>query len=56
MIVFLTGLAAVTALVSCDVLRVLKPDTALPRAVVMATAALLSVIGISVVVQLVQLA
>ncbi|WP_427128976.1 hypothetical protein [Pseudarthrobacter sp. S9] len=56
MIVFLTGLATVTALVSCDVLRVLKPDRALPRAVVIVTAALLSVVGISAVVQLVQLA
>ena len=56
MIVFLTGLATVTALVSCDVLRVLQPDKALPRAVVAITAALLAIVGISAVVQLVQLA
>jgi hypothetical protein len=35
MIIFLTGLATMTALVSCDVIRVLQPDKALPRAVVM---------------------
>jgi hypothetical protein len=56
MIVFLTGLATVAALVSCDVLRVLNPDKALPRVAVIATAALLSATGISVVVQLVQMA
>ncbi|MCU1548358.1 MAG: hypothetical protein JWO29_1309 [Arthrobacter sp.] len=56
MIVLLAGIATVAALVSCDVLRVLKPDEALPRAVVIATAALLCVMGISVVVQLMQLA
>ena len=55
MIVFLVGLAAVVALVSCEVLHVLKPEKRLPRAAVMVTAALLSVIGISVVVQLAQL-
>ncbi|MDQ1621778.1 MAG: hypothetical protein QOH19_196 [Actinomycetota bacterium] len=56
MIIFLAGLATVAALVSCDVLRVLSPDKALPRAVVIATAALLCVTVISMVVQLVQLA
>ena len=56
MIIFLTGLATVSALVSCDVLRVLKPDKALPRPVTIITAALLAIVGISVVVQLVQLA
>lgn len=56
MIVFLLGLATVAALVGCEVLRVLNPEKALPRAVVIATAALLSVIGISVAVQMVQLA
>ncbi|BCW73070.1 hypothetical protein [Arthrobacter sp. NicSoilB8] len=56
MIIFLTGLATVSALVSCDVLRVLKPDKALPRPVLVITAALLAIVSISVVVQLVQLA
>ena len=56
MIIFLTGLATMTALVSCDVLRVLQPDKALPRAVVITTAALLTVVGISAIVQLVRLA
>ena len=56
MIIFLTGLATVTALVSCDVLRVLNPDKALPRAVVIATAALLAIVGVAAVVQFVHLA
>ncbi|PVZ55709.1 hypothetical protein [Arthrobacter sp. H-02-3] len=56
MIIVVIGLATVAALVSCDVLRVLKPDQALPRAVVIITAALLAVVGISAVVELVQLA
>jgi hypothetical protein len=56
MIIFLTGLATVAALVSCDVLRELKPDKALPRPVVIITAALLAIVGISGVVQLAQLA
>ena len=55
MIVFLVGLATVVALVSCEVLRVLKPEKRLPPGAVLITAALLSVIGISVVVQLVKL-
>jgi len=45
-----------TALVSCDVLRVLQPDKALPRAVVITTAALLAIVGVAVVMQLVHLA
>jgi len=56
MIIFLTGLATVTALVSCDVLRVLNPDKALPRAVVIITAALLAIVGVAAVVQFVHLA
>jgi hypothetical protein len=56
MIIFLIGLATVSALVSCDVLRVLQPDKSLPRALLGITAALLAVVGISAVVQLVQLA
>ncbi|WP_211879878.1 hypothetical protein [Pseudarthrobacter albicanus] len=56
MIVFLVGFATVVALVSCEVLRVLKPEKRLPKGAVLVTAALLSVIGISVVVQLVTLA
>ncbi|SDL16759.1 hypothetical protein SAMN04487916_106156 [Arthrobacter sp. ov407] len=56
MIIFLTGLATVTALVSCDVLRVLNPDKALPRAVVIVTAALLAIVGVAAVVQFVHLA
>lgn len=56
MIIFLTGLATVTALVSCDVLRVLNPDKALPRPVVITTAALLAIVGVAAVVQLVHLA
>jgi len=56
MIIFLTGLATMTALMSCDVLRVLQPDKALPRAVVIATAALLAIVGVAAVVQLVHLA
>jgi hypothetical protein len=56
MIIFLTGLATVTALVSCDVLRVLNPDKALPRPVLITTAALLAIVGVAAVVQLVHLA
>jgi hypothetical protein len=56
MIIFLTGLATVTALVGCDVLRVLNPDKALPRPVLITTAALLAIIGVAAVVQLVHLA
>ena len=56
MIIFLTGLATVSALVSCDVLRVLNPDKALPRAVVIITAALLAIVGVAAVMQLVHLA
>ncbi|MFF2246337.1 hypothetical protein ACFVTM_19430 [Arthrobacter sp. NPDC058130] len=56
MILFLTGLATVSALVSCDVLRVLKPDKALPRAVVVTTAALLAIVCVAVIVQLAHLA
>jgi hypothetical protein len=56
MIIFLAGLATVSALVSCDVLRVLTPDKALPRALVIITAALLALVGISAVVQLMHLA
>lgn len=55
MMVFLIGLATVVALVSCEVLRVLKPERQLPEGAVLVTAALLSTIGISVVVQLVKL-
>lgn len=55
MIVFLTGLATVSALVTCDVLRVLKPDKALPRPVLVITAALLAIVAVSAVVRLVQL-
>lgn len=56
MIIFLTGLATVTALVSCDVLRVLHPDKALPRPVLITTAALLAIVGVAAVAQLVHLA
>jgi hypothetical protein len=55
MIVFLTGLAALTSLVTCDVLRVLNPEKPLPRAAVFATAALLSLVAVSVVAQLMRL-
>lgn len=55
MIVFLVGLATVVALVTCEALRVLKPEKRLPPGAVLITAALLSVIGISVVMQLVRL-
>lgn len=53
--VFLTGLATVVALVTCDVLRVLRPDTPLPRAAVYTTGALLSVIVVSLLARLIQL-
>jgi len=56
MIIFLTGLATVAALVGCDVLRALNPDKALPRPVLITTAALLAIIGVAAVVQLVHLA
>jgi len=46
----------VSALVSCDVLRVLNPDKALPRPVVIITAVLLAIVCIAVVVQLAHLA
>jgi hypothetical protein len=55
MIAFLAGLAAVTSLVTCDVLRVLNPEKPLPRAAVYATAALLSVVAVSVIAQLMRL-
>jgi hypothetical protein len=55
MIVVLTGLAAITSLVTCDVFRVLHPDKPLSRAAVYVTAALLSVVVVSVVAQLVRL-
>ena len=55
MIVFLTGLAVVTSLVTCDVMRVLNPQKPLPRAAVYTTAALLSVVGVSVMAQLMRL-
>jgi hypothetical protein len=55
MIAFLTGLAAVTSLVTCDVLRVLHPEKPLPRAAIYATAALLSVVAVSVIAQLMRL-
>jgi hypothetical protein len=56
MIIFLTGLATVSALVGCDVLRVLRPDKALPRTMLIITAALLAAVGVSAIVQLVRLA
>lgn len=55
MMVFLTGLAAITSLVTCDVLMVLNPGKPLPRAAVYATAGLLCVVGVSVVAQLMRL-
>jgi hypothetical protein len=55
MIVVLTGLAAITSLVTCDVFRVLHPEKPLPRAVFYATAALLSIVVVSLVAQLVRL-
>lgn len=55
MIVFLTGLAAITSLVTCDVLRELNPNKPLPRAALYATAVLLAVVGVSVIVQLMSL-
>lgn len=56
MIVFLVGLATVVALVSCEALRAMKPERQLPEGAVLVIAALLSVIGISVVVQLMKMA
>ncbi|XAS67082.1 hypothetical protein V3C33_16745 [Micrococcaceae bacterium Sec5.7] len=55
MMVFLTGLATAVALVTCDVLRVLRPDAPLPRAAVYTTAALLSIIGVSLLARLMHL-
>lgn len=55
MMVFLTGLAAVTSLVTCDVFRELHPDKPLPRAALYATAGLLAVVGVAVIVQLMSL-
>jgi hypothetical protein len=55
MIIVLTGLAAITSLVTCDVFRVLHPEKPLPRAVFYATAALLSIVVVSLVAQLVRL-
>ena len=55
MMVFLTGLAAITSLVTCDVLREMNPNKALPRPAVYATAALLCVVGVSVIAQLMRL-
>lgn len=55
MIVFLTGLAVISSLVTCDVMRVLNPEKPLPRAAVYTTAALLSVVGVSVIAQLMRL-
>jgi hypothetical protein len=55
MIVFLAGLATFASLVTCDVWRVLNPEKPLPRAAVYATAALLSVVIVSVIAQLMRL-
>jgi hypothetical protein len=54
-IAVLTGLAAITSLVTCDVLRVLHPAKPLPKGAVYVTAALLSIVVVSIVAQLVRL-
>jgi hypothetical protein len=55
MIIFLTGLAVMASLVTCDVLRELEPEKPLPRAAVYTTAALLFVVGASVIAQVMRL-
>jgi len=55
MIVFLAGVAAVVALVTCDALRIVRPDAPLPKAAVYAAAGLLSLICVSILTRLIQL-
>jgi hypothetical protein len=55
MFVFLAGFAAVTALVTCDALRIMRPTAPLPRAAIYTTAALLSLICVSLLARLIQL-
>jgi hypothetical protein len=55
MIIFLTGLATVVAVVTCDALRIVRPDAPLPKAAVYAAAALLSLICVSLLTRLIQL-
>jgi hypothetical protein len=55
MLIFLTGFATVVTLVTCDVLRIRRPDTPLPKAAIYTAAALLSLICVSLVARLIQL-
>lgn len=55
MIVFLAGLATVVAVVTCDTLRIVRPDAPLPKAAVYTAAGLLSLICVSVLTRLIQL-
>jgi hypothetical protein len=55
MIIFLAGLATVVAVVTCDALRIVRPDAPLPKAAVYAAAALLSLICVSLLSRLIQL-
>ena len=55
MIIFLAGLATVVAVVTCDALRIVRPDAPLPKTAVYAAAALLSLICVSLLTRLIQL-
>jgi hypothetical protein len=55
MLIFLTGFATVVTLVTCDVFRIMRPDTPLPKAAIYTAAALLSLICVSLVARLIQL-
>jgi hypothetical protein len=55
MIIFLAGLATVVTVVTCDALRIVRPDAPLPKAAVYAAAALLSLICVSLLSRLIQL-
>jgi len=55
MTVFLVGFATVVAVVTCDALRIVRPDAPLPKAAVYTAAALLSIICVSLLTRLTQL-
>jgi hypothetical protein len=55
MIVVLAGVATVVAVVTCDALRIVRPDAPLPKAAVYTAAALLAIVSVSIVTRLTQL-
>lgn len=55
MIVFLTGVATVVAVVTCDAMRIARPDARVPKVAVYTAAALLAIVCISIATRLTQL-